>query len=158
MNTATATGTTTTATSTLMPLVDPVTMSPTATKTAKAQSVSGKPNEPQQLHPVHLNSTAASQAARHVLPVVIASLFLASFKPLVADPVPIMTASLPVVALLQVLYAFLCLPAAGSGSVKNRKPKPGEKKKAGDGAGPSFIIVRSQVYTTRSSSHNGLPY
>lgn len=129
-----------------MPLVDPVTMSPTATKTAKAQSVSGKPNEPQQLHPVHLNSTAASQAARHVLPVVVASLFLASFKHLVADPVPTMTASLPVVALLQVLYAFLCLPAAGSGSPRNRKHKPGEKKKGGDGAGPSFIIVRCHVH------------
>lgn len=141
--------------STQMPLVDPVTMSPTATKTAKAQSVSGKPNEPQQLHPVHLNSTAASQAARHVLPVVVASLFLASFKHLVADPVPTMTASLPVVALLQVLYAFLCLPAAGSGSPKNRKPKPGEKKKAGDGTGPSFIIVCCHVHANGSRSHNG---
>ncbi|KAK7722141.1 Glycosylphosphatidylinositol (GPI) anchor assembly protein [Diaporthe eres] len=116
-------------------------MSPTATKTAKAQSVSGKPNDPTKLHPVHLSSTAASQAARHVLPVVVASLFLASFKYLVADPVPTMTASLPVVALLQVAYAFLCLPAAGSGSPKNRKHKPGDKKKAGDGAGPSFIIA-----------------
>lgn len=131
-----------------MPLVDPVTMSPTTTKTAKAQSVSGKPNEPPKLQPVHLNSTAASQAARHVLPVVAASLFLASFKHLVANPVPTMTASLPVVALLQVVYAFLCLPAAGSGSPKNRKHKPGEKKKAGDAAGPSFIIVRCHARTT----------
>ncbi|KAG8168772.1 hypothetical protein KVR01_001521 [Diaporthe batatas] len=124
-----------------MPLVDPVTMSPTATKTAKAQSVSGKPNEPQQLQPVHLSSTAASQAACHVLPVVVAGLFLASFKPLVADPVPTMTASLPVVAFLQVLYAFQCLPAAGSGPARNRRPKPGEKKKAGEASGPSFIIA-----------------
>lgn len=150
--------TTLTTTSTQMPLVDPVTMSPTATKTVKAQSVSGKPNDPPQLHPVHLNSTAASQAARHVLPVVVASLFFASFKYLVADPVPTMTASLPVVALLQVIYAFLCLPAAGSGSSKNRKHKPGEKKKAGDGAGPSFIIVRSRAHIIGLFANINLPY
>ncbi|KAL1868076.1 Glycosylphosphatidylinositol (GPI) anchor assembly protein [Diaporthe australafricana] len=116
-------------------------MSSTVTKTAKAQSVSGKPNEPPQMQPVHLNSTAASQAVRHVLPIVLASLFLASFKRLVADPVPTMTTSLPVIGLLHVLYAFVCLPAAGAGSPKNRKPKPGEKKKAGDGSGPNFIIA-----------------
>ncbi|KAI3391763.1 hypothetical protein diail_6835 [Diaporthe ilicicola] len=116
-------------------------MSSTVTKTTKAQSVSGKPTEPSQLQPVHPNSTAASQAARHVLPIVLASLFLASFSRLVADPVTAMTTSLPVIALLQVLYAFVCLPAAGSGSPKNRKPKPGEKKKAGDGSGPNFVIA-----------------
>lgn len=126
-----------------MPLVDPVTMSSTSS-TSKASSVSGKPTEPPQLQPVHLHATAASQAGRHVFPVAIAALFLASFGHLVADPVPTMWASLPVVALLQVVYAALCLPMAGSGAAggKSKKPRPGDKKKAGDVSGPSFIIVR----------------
>ncbi|ROV90573.1 hypothetical protein VSDG_07483 [Cytospora chrysosperma] len=124
-----------------MPLVDPVTMSSTVTKTSKAQSVSGKPNESTQSHPVYLNSTAASKAARHVLPLALGSLFLAAFDHLVADPVSVMWTSLPVVVTLQLLYAFFCLPVAGSGSGKNRKPRPGEKKKAGDGAGPNFVIA-----------------
>lgn len=129
-----------------MPLVDPITMSSsssTPTKSSKAQSVSGKPTEPSQLQPVHLHATAASQAARHVFPVTIAGLFLAAFGHLVADPVPVMWTSLPVIAVLQVVYALVCLPMAGSGSGagKNKKQRLGEKKKAGDGSGPNFFIV-----------------
>lgn len=129
-----------------MPLVDPVTMSSTVTKASKAQSVSGKPNEQTHSHPVYLNSTAASKAARHVLPAVLGSLFLASFSRLVADPVSVMWTSLPVVVTLQLLYAFFCLPVAGSGSARSRKPKPGEKKKGGDSGGPNFVIVRLTYY------------
>lgn len=127
-----------------MPLVDPVTMSSAAASPSKASSVSGKPTEPSQLQPVHLHSTPASRAARHVFPVAIAALFLAGFGHLVADPVPTMWASLPVVALLQITYAVLCLPMAGSGGAgKNKKQRPGEKKKAGDASGPNLVIVRT---------------
>ncbi|ROV89076.1 hypothetical protein VPNG_10066 [Cytospora leucostoma] len=124
-----------------MPLVDPVTMTSTVAKTSKAQPATGKTNEPALLQPIHLNSTAASKAARHVLPVVLGSLFVAAFSRLVADPVSTMWASLPVVAVLQLLYAFFSLPLAGSGSGKNKKPRPGEKKKTGDSAGPNFVIA-----------------
>lgn len=137
-----------------MPLVDPVTMT-SASSSSKASSVSGKSVEPSPLQPVHLHSTAASQAARHVFPVAIAGLFLAGFSHLVADPVPTMWASLPVVALLQIVYAALCLPIAGSVSGKNKKQRAGDKKKAGDASGPNVVIVRLRLllfavcYTTR---------
>lgn len=127
-----------------MPLIDPVTMSGTATpkSASKTPSVSGKSTtEPSQTPAVQVNSTAASQAARHVVPVLLAALFYGAFGFLVADPVATLWTSLPVVALLQVLYAFICLPLAGSGAGpgKNRKQRPGEKRK--DGAGPNFVIV-----------------
>lgn len=118
-----------------MPLVDPVTTPP-------ASSVSSKTSEAPQPQPIHLHPTPASQAARHVLPVVFGGLLLAAFPSLVANPVPVMRNSLPVVFALQALYAFVCLPMAGSGTGKSRKPRPGEKKKAGDSSGPNFIIVR----------------
>lgn len=133
-----------------MPLVDPVTMSSSspapsssssAIRPSTASSVSGKPLEASQLQPVPLHSTAAAQAARHVVPVSVAGLFLAGFGHLVANPVTTMSTALPVVAVLQVVYAFLCLPMAGSAAGKSKKPRPRDKKKAGDGTGPNFIIV-----------------
>lgn len=136
-----------------MPLVDPVTMSSTVTKTSKAQSASGKPNEPTQVHPIYLNPTAASKTARHVLPLALGSLFLAAFNRLVADPVSVMWTSLPVVVTLQLLYAFFCLPVAGSGSGKSRKSKPGEKKKGGDSGGPNFVIVSTIHCLIYNPSH-----
>lgn len=127
-----------------MPLVDPVTMSSPSKSPKAPSSASGKTNEAPQTHPVSVNPSAASQAARHVFPVLLGGLFYAAFSRLVADPVPIMWASLPVVALLQILYAFICLPMAGSGTGKNRKQRPGEKKK--DGSGPNFIVVCVMIY------------
>ncbi|KAJ4396088.1 Glycosylphosphatidylinositol (GPI) anchor assembly protein [Gnomoniopsis smithogilvyi] len=116
-------------------------MSSSISKAPKApSSASGKTTESPQFHPVPINPSAASQAARHVFPVLLGALFYAAFGRLVADPVPVMWASLPVVALLQVLYAFICLPMAGSGGTgKTKKQRPGEKKK--DGSGPNFIVT-----------------
>lgn len=124
-----------------MPLVDPVTMS-------SASSTSSKASDAAQLQPIHLHATTASQATRHVLPVVLGALFLAAFPAFVADPVPLMRNSLPIVLLLQILHAFVCLPMAGSGAGKHRKPRPGEKKKAADSSGLNFIIVRPPVPLT----------
>lgn len=108
-----------------MPLVDPVTMSSEAPRPQTVQ----------------LHATTASQAARHVFPVVTGALFVAAFPSLVADPVAVMRNSLPLLFLLQTLHAFVCLPMAGSGAAKTRKPRPGDKKKAGDASGPNFVIV-----------------
>lgn len=126
---------------TIMPLVDPVTMS---SSSSSASAAAGKP--PTELHPIHAHAAPASQAARHAVPALLAALFLAAFPRLVADPVPTMWTALPVVTALQLVYAFVCLPMAGStapATGKTKKPRPGEKKKAGDSSGPNLIVVCS---------------
>lgn len=150
-----------------MPLVDPVTMSSSAiVKGAVAQSASATKATPGSqgtdsttpsttgtsssslatLRPVLIKQTPAAQTVRHALPAALTALYLLRFDALVADPVPVMRNSLPVIAALQMTYALLCLPAAGEPASKsNRKPRPGEKKKGGD-IGSSTIIVRYLLY------------
>ncbi|KAK8138771.1 hypothetical protein PG984_002151 [Apiospora sp. TS-2023a] len=72
-----------------------------------------------------------AQAIRHVHPVLLLSLFYLRFGALVRDPVPTLLNSLPVVAALQVAYAVICLPAAGSSAAVQpaKKLRPGEKRK-----------------------------
>jgi uncharacterized spore protein YtfJ len=84
------------------------------------------------------------------------------FRALVADPVSMMTTTLPLTAALQVAYAVLCLPVAGSqggaGGARKTKARPGEnvvKKRgggggAGEGAGPSAIVVCFNVLRNAS--------
>ncbi|SPQ22039.1 c018af6e-cfb6-42b8-9806-c24d48c45abb [Thermothielavioides terrestris] len=99
------------------------------------------------LQPVQTKQTPLAQGARHAFPAALAGLFMARFPALVADPVSTMATTLPLTAALQVGYAVLCLPAAGSQGAKAvRKPKqrPGEnpKKRAGvDGTGPNAIAT-----------------
>lgn len=121
-----------------MPLVDSVTMS--APASSKAASDAGKPKE-NGLHPVHALASPAAQVVRHLQPVLISGLFLAQFSSLVADPVRTLQNSLPIVVAIQVVYAFVSLPAAGSQSARpSRKPRPGEKKKV-ESTGPNIFIV-----------------
>lgn len=128
-----------------MPLVDPVTMaSSSRTKGATPDVLS-----PARLLPVQIRPSPAAQAARHALPALLAAVYAVRFPALVADPVPAMAGTLPVVAALQVAYAVLCLPAAGSpAKPAAAKSRPGEKKKgagaAGD-AGPRGVTVRTSL-------------
>ncbi|KAK1569505.1 GPI biosynthesis protein family Pig-F [Colletotrichum navitas] len=119
-----------------MPLVDPVTMSKPS---SKAASDAGKPKDG--LHPVYALTSPTAQVVRHVQPVLLSGLFFAQFGSLVADPVPALYSSLPIVAAIQVVYAFFSLPAAGSQSAKpSRKPRLGEKKKV-ESTGPNPFIA-----------------
>ncbi|KAK1754483.1 glycosylphophatidylinositol anchor phosphoethanolamine transferase [Echria macrotheca] len=136
-----------------MPLIDPVTMSSSLTKGgAQLPTAKGKdaPSSEPTIQPIQIKPTPVAQAARHVFPLLLASLFALQFRPLVADPVSTMLTSLPVVALLQLAYVLVCLPAAGSqgggastasGKQKTgRKVRPGEKKK-GMGGGAAAELV-----------------
>jgi hypothetical protein len=139
-----------------MPLVVPVTMSSTIVKGAVAQAQSTSPSSSPAayaLHPVQIKQTPLAQAARHALPALLAGFFAVRFRALVADPVSIMTTTLPLTAALQVAYAVLCLPVAGSqgggAGARKQKARPGEgvvKKRgggaSGEGAVPSAVVVR----------------
>ena len=105
-----------------MPLIDPVTMSTTAqSPTAAAAAV--KPSLPIELLPTNL---ARIFTTAH--PAILLSIFYARFPSLVADPVHILLSSLLPLAVLQISYAVICLPCAGTSKI-TKKPKPGEKKK-----------------------------
>ncbi|KAK8115161.1 GPI biosynthesis protein family Pig-F-domain-containing protein [Apiospora kogelbergensis] len=85
--------------------------------------------------------TPLAQALRHVHPALMLSLFYLRFGALVRDPVSTMLNSLPVVAALQVAYAVICLPAAGSPAAiqSAKKLRPGEKRKpVADGNAPNI--------------------
>lgn len=124
-----------------MPLIDPVTMSAPA---GKAGSAAGddKPSEETVCRAMATHASPLAQAVRHVHPAVLVASFYAGFGELVRDPVAAMAVSLPAVVVLQVAYAVLCLPAAGSPAKSTKKPRPGEKRKPGaDAAGPSLLSV-----------------
>ncbi|KAK3946025.1 glycosylphophatidylinositol anchor phosphoethanolamine transferase [Diplogelasinospora grovesii] len=132
-----------------MPLVDPVTMSSSLTKTVKPTQASevkdGKDSSPVvvRLRPVELQQTPASQAARRAIPVLIAAVYLVRFSALVADPVAWMKTTLPQIAILQVAYVLLCLPTPGAAQkpAANRKLRPGEKKKPEAGGSNPYVTA-----------------
>lgn len=138
-----------------MVLIDPITTamssppgkSTTPTTHATKDGGSGSSSDaPKTTQPIRILATPQAQAVRHTHPVLLLSLFLVRFRALVADPVPTMSNSLPVLVAIQAAYAIACLPPAGShGSAKpTRKPRPGEKKKSSgsDASGPNITVVR----------------
>jgi len=122
-----------------MPLVDPVTMSRTLTKGSSASS----PQKAVTISPVAVLDAPLARPLALARPAALLALLGMRFGALVADPVPTLKSALPVVAVVQAVYAVLCLPVAGSQQGRAaKKQRPGEKRKGGDGAGPSPISVR----------------
>ncbi|KAI5923074.1 GPI biosynthesis protein family Pig-F-domain-containing protein [Camillea tinctor] len=111
----------------------------TSPSTTKAKDAAGE------VQPVGTLQSSQAHTLRFAHPALLASLFLARFGSLVADPVAEMQAALPIVWVLQAAYAVVCLPAAGSQGAAARKPKarPGEKRRPGaaDGAGPNISVT-----------------
>jgi phosphatidylinositol glycan class F len=141
-----------------MPLIDPVTMSSSITKTAKASPTANlkepaDPSESQPLHPTHLLSSPSAQTAQHALPALQLGIFLIRFESLVANPVWTLWTSLPLVALIQAAYVLTCLPVAGSGRGA-RKHRPGEKKKDG-GSNVYVVCLFKDMTNARPSSTIG---
>ncbi|KAI0376015.1 Translin [Hypomontagnella monticulosa] len=126
----------------IMALLDPVTMSSPAGK-AKAGEVSKPKDSEPPTQAVRIMESPQAQVIRHIHPVLLASLFLARFKALVADPVSTLSSAIPVVMVIQAAYAIACLPAAGSQIAKPaKKIRPGEKKKSGsEGMGPNIAVT-----------------
>ncbi|KAI0134550.1 GPI biosynthesis protein family Pig-F [Xylariales sp. AK1849] len=121
-----------------MPLIDPVTMSSPAGKAGAS-----KPTDEEGFaKPIPILPTSQAQAARHVHPVLLLSFFLIRFNALVRDPVSTMWSSLPAILAIQVAYAVLSLPAAGSSAKPAKKLRPGEKKKSSaESAGPNIAVT-----------------
>ncbi|RYP90709.1 hypothetical protein DL770_003174 [Monosporascus sp. CRB-9-2] len=126
-----------------MVLLDPVTAMSSPSKSSAIQAKATGGGIDALTQPIRVLGTPQAQALRHTHPVLLLSLFALRFKALVADPVPTMYNSLPVLVAIQTAYAIICLPAAGSqGAKPARKPRPGEKKKPGsDASGPNITVT-----------------
>ncbi|KAK2603675.1 Glycosylphosphatidylinositol (GPI) anchor assembly protein [Conoideocrella luteorostrata] len=89
--------------------------------------------------PVPIIDTPLSKSVALIRPTLVLSLLAIRFNELVAEPVSTLRVALPVVAIIQAIYAILCLPVAGSYTAKvAKKSRPGEKKKT-DANSPNVI-------------------
>lgn len=102
-----------------------------ASKVTIDASASSKP-KPSAAAPIEPLKNDAAQIYTHVHPVVVLSLYVFSFKSIVADPVPALLNILAPLAVLQIAYVAICLPPTGE-TPKVKKTKPGEKKKQASG-------------------------
>lgn len=94
---------------------------------------------------ISTHDTSASRLLASARPALLLALLAFRFPDFVEDPVSDLQFGLGAVALLQVTYAVVCLPAAGSQSAKpTKKPRPGERKRH-DGSGPNLIVVSTAV-------------
>ncbi|UKZ91073.1 uncharacterized protein TrAFT101_006070 [Trichoderma asperellum] len=134
-----------------MPLVDPITMSSALVKGSSAQATDTKPKAAIAAVPTFNNALSKGVSFGRVA--VLLGLLAAQFNELVAQPALTLQTAVPVVAVVQVAYVVLCLPAAGSQQAKAaKKPRPGEKKKP-EAAGTSSLVTAllALVLTTIST-------
>ncbi|KAH7025929.1 GPI biosynthesis protein family Pig-F-domain-containing protein [Microdochium trichocladiopsis] len=118
----------------------------TVTKHKDATSSSGNSNDAPN-PPIRVLANPQAATASQIHPAVLLGLFALRFRALVADPVSAMSGSLPVVAAIQIAYAVMCLPPAGSSAAarQSRKLRSGEKKKvsaaSSEGAEPNVAVT-----------------
>lgn len=95
------------------------------------------------LHPVAVVDSPLAKGASLGRVAVLLSLLAWRMDGLVRDPVSTLWVSLPVVAAVQVGYAAVCLPPAGSSAGK--KSRPGEKKKNVEGGSNAVSVCISNL-------------
>lgn len=100
-----------------MPLIDPVTMSGTASLAA------------QQSLPIQLLSTDLARFVTHAHLATILSVYYIRFPALVADPTSTLLQSLLPLSIIQITYTVCCLPATGMSTKSMKKGKPNAAKK-----------------------------
>ncbi|PGH08844.1 hypothetical protein AJ79_05848 [Helicocarpus griseus UAMH5409] len=111
---------------------------PPSTTTSTPQQPSQHPQSQSQTRqphpPVSILSSPAAQTYAHLHPLLLLCLFALRFGALVDDPVSTLLGALPLLALLQGVYAVVCLPAAG-GSGESSSSSSGKGKGSGGGGG-----------------------
>ncbi|KAH6609564.1 cytochrome P450 [Trichoderma cornu-damae] len=123
----------------LAELFHPVTMSSALARGSSAQATDSTAKTT--VAPVPTFDSAVSKGVSLGRVAVLLGLLTARFNDLVAEPALALQSSLPIVAAVQVVYAVLCLPAAGSQQAKAaKKPRPGEKKRP-EAAGTSSVVT-----------------
>jgi phosphatidylinositol glycan class F len=91
--------------------------------------------------PVELLPTDLARIVSQAHPVLLLSAYYLRFPALVADPVPTLLKSLLPLAVIQIVYALICLPAVGSSSKPVKKAKPGASKKPIDTSSAQVLVI-----------------
>ncbi|RDA88259.1 hypothetical protein CP532_0369 [Ophiocordyceps camponoti-leonardi (nom. inval.)] len=104
----------------------------------------------QHIDTITIHDTTTARVISTARPGLFLGLLAVRFSALVTDPAGALGSALPVVAVMQIVYAVVCLPAAGSKAI--RKARPGEKRKS-SGGGPDRIstAVISLVLTAMAT-------
>ncbi|RDA89680.1 hypothetical protein CP533_3359 [Ophiocordyceps camponoti-saundersi (nom. inval.)] len=99
---------------------------------------------------IAIHDTTLARVISIARPGLLLVLLAVRFQALVMDPAGTLWSALPVVAVMQIVYAVVCLPAAGSKAT--RKARPGERKKSSTG-GPGRVstAVLSLVLTAMAT-------
>jgi len=119
----------------------PVSMSSTQTASSAASGTETKATK-STLSPVGVFDTPLAKGISFGRIATLLGLLALRMDALITDPVTTLKTLLPVVAAIQVAYAVLCIPVAGTQLSKaSKKARPGERKKA-DNSGPNPISVR----------------
>jgi hypothetical protein len=121
-----------------------------ASSTSKTQVVSASesPKPKASVQAIATLDTTASKAVAAVRPALLLAFLAFRFRALVKNPGSELQIGLPIVAAIQVVYAVVCLPAAGSQQAKPaRKTRPGERKKQ-ESTGPNLVVVRLPFFAT----------
>ncbi|KAI9167773.1 Glycosylphosphatidylinositol anchor biosynthesis protein [Paramyrothecium foliicola] len=105
---------------------------------AAAAAAPSPAKPPAVLQPVALLDTPLAGWLAALRPAVLLGLLYVGFGSLVADPEYTLQLALPIVALVQAVYAVFCLPIAGSPAA--RKQRPGEKKRS-DASAPNPAVT-----------------
>jgi phosphatidylinositol glycan class F len=113
-----------------MALVDPVTM-----------SSAGQASPPKASLPIELLPTGLAPIFAHIHPVLLLSAYYLRFPALVADPTTTLLNSLAPLAVVQMTYAVLCLPATGTSPRPAKRAKPGAKKTSGNDTSSTKPLV-----------------
>lgn len=117
-------------------------MSSTQAATVSTASASPDSKAKIQLHPVPVLDTPLAKGVSLGRVATLLALLAIRMNALIADPVSTLQSALPVVAVIQVAYAAICIPVAGSPLAKGaKKARPGERKKP-DASGANPISVR----------------
>ncbi|KAF4308020.1 GPI biosynthesis protein Pig-F [Botryosphaeria dothidea] len=121
---------------------EPAGLAPKATSVAVPPPPSSSPTSSSK--PIETLNTDIARIYTHIHPFLVVSIFALQFNGIVEDPVSSLFNALIPLSVLQVVYAILCLPAAGSSSSKSsgtRRKGAGGKAEAGVGSKVSTAVL-----------------
>lgn len=117
----------------------------------QGQAPAEKPSAP----PVNILPSQLARTYSFVHPILLLALCFLRFEALVADPVKELLQDLPWLTLLQISYALLCLPPAGSTPSTDSTPSDDDKKKAPRSPSGPAVSLRPGKPGYRRKQHTG---
>lgn len=103
-------------------------------------STTSQPSPQKASLPIELLPNGIAPIFSHIHPALLLSAYYLRFPALVADPTATLLNSLVPLALVQMSYAIICLPATGTTPRPAKKSKPGAKKTPTDASSARPLV------------------